>query len=131
LTNVNFDPQRFVEYISRCVKLRDMLQEKLKTAGREPVFPQGPAHFKPEPSLPGLVKQGEDVGIKSDSTINPDILSLQQTLIIGLKGVAAYASHAAVLGQEDDTVYAFMHEALVATVNKDLSLEDWIGLVLQ
>ncbi|MGA1875380.1 MAG: hydroxylamine reductase [bacterium] len=131
LTNVNFDPQRFVEFISRCVEWRDRLEEELKATGREISFPQGSAHFKPEDTLPGLIKQGEAVGIKSDSAIPPDILSLQQILIIGLKGVAAYATHAAILGQEDDAVYAFIHEALAATLNQDLSLEDWVGLVLQ
>ena len=48
----------------------------------------------------GLVAQGEKVGVKSDPDINPDILSLQQLLIYGIKGVAAYADHAAILGQK-------------------------------
>ena len=56
---------------------------------------------------------------------------MQQTLIYGLKGVAAYASHAAILGQEDEAVYAFIHEGLAATLNKNLPLEAWVGLVLQ
>jgi hydroxylamine reductase len=77
------------------------------------------------------VKQGETVGVKSDPSINPDILSLQQTLIYGLKGLAAYADHARILGQEDDAVYAFIHEGLAATLNKELGLDDWVGLVLK
>ena len=71
------------------------------------------------------------MGIKSDPTIDPDILSLQQILIFGIKGVAAYADHAQILGQEDDRVYAFIHEGLAATLRKDLSLNDWVGLVLK
>ena len=85
----------------------------------------------PRKTLQGLIKQGEAVGLKSDPTINPDILSLQHTLLFGLKGVAAYADHAQILGQEDDKVYAFLHEGLASTLRKDLGLNDWVGLVLK
>ena len=131
LTNVDFDPERFVALISRCVKLRDQLKEKVSSAGGKVDSSEAAADFKPEATLEGLVKQGEKVGVKSDPEINPDILSLQQTLIYGIKGVAAYADHARILGQEDDTVYAFIHEGLAATLQKDLSLDDWVGLVLK
>jgi len=131
LTNVNFDPERFVKLINQCVQLRDELKEKVKKAKGKVDFPDGPATFKPEKSLEGLTAQGKKVGLKSDSSINPDILSLQHTLLFGLKGVSAYADHAQILGQEDDRVYAFIHEGLIATLRKDLSLNDWIQLVLK
>ena len=131
LTNVNFDPARFVQLIQRCVTLRDRLKEKVKAAGGKADFPEGPATFKAASSLQDLVKQGEAVGLKSDPTIDPDILSLQHILIFGLKGVAAYADHARILGQEDDKVYAFIHEGLASTLRKDLALNDWVGLVLK
>ncbi|MCP4722313.1 MAG: hydroxylamine reductase, partial [Desulfobacteraceae bacterium] len=60
-----------------------------------------------------------------------DILSLQQLLIYGIKGLAAYADHAAILGKEDDSVYAFIHEGLAATLNKNLSVDDLVGLALK
>ena len=131
LTNVDFDPDRFVRLINRTVELRDTLKEKVQAAGGKTDFSDGSATFKPESTLEGLITQGESVGVKSDPDINPDILSLQQVLIIGLKGVAAYADHARILGQEDDTVYAFIHEGLAATLNKDLGLDEWVGLVLK
>jgi len=130
LTNVDFDPERFVTLINQCVEIRDALKEKVKAAGGKTNF-DGPATFKPEKTLDGLVAQGEKVGLKSDPTINTDILSLQHTLLFGIKGVAAYADHAQILGQEDDKVYAFVHEGLAATLRKDLSLQDWINLVLK
>ena len=71
------------------------------------------------------------MGVKGDPETNPDILSLKQTLIYGIKGVAAYADHARILGQEDDSVYAFIHEGLASTLKQDLSLDDWVGLVLK
>jgi hydroxylamine reductase len=45
--------------------------------------------------------------------------------------MAAYADHAAILGQEDDAVYAFMQEGMAATLNEDLSVDDYIGLVMK
>jgi hydroxylamine reductase len=131
LTNVNFDPDRFVQLIRRCVVLRENLREKVKAAKGKADFQEGAATLKPATSLEGLVKQGEAVGIKSDPTIHPDILSLQHILIFGIKGVAAYADHAQILGQKDDRVYAFIHEGLTATLRKDLNLNDWVGLVLK
>jgi hydroxylamine reductase len=131
LTNVDFDPERFVPLIRRCVALRENLKERVKAAGGNIDFPDGPATFSPEASLEGLVKQGETVGLKSDPTIDSNILSLQHVLLFGIKGVCAYADHAQILGQEDDKVYAFVHEGLAATLNKDLTLDDWVGLVLK
>ena len=75
--------------------------------------------------------QGEQVGIKSDPDINSNILSLREFLIYIVKGVAAYADHARILGQEDGKVYAFIHEAIAATLNKDLGADDYVGLVLK
>jgi len=131
LTNVNFDPDRFVKLINRCVESREGLKAKVRAAGGKVDFPEGPATFKPQKTLEGLLAQGEKVGVKSDPTINPDILSLQQTLLFGLKGVAAYADHAQILGQEDEKVYSFIHEGLAALLRKDLSLDDWVKLVLK
>ena len=131
LTNVNFDPDRFVKLINRCVESREGLKAKVRAAGGKVDFPEGPATFKPQNTLDGLLAQGEKVGVKSDPTINPDILSLKYTLLLGLKGVAAYADHAQILGQEDEKVYAFIHEGLAALLRKDLSLDDWVKLVLK
>lgn len=63
---------------------------------------------------------------------NEDIQSLQDTLLFGLKGIAAYAFHARELGAKNDEVDAFMHEALFKTLtNVDFDLNDYLGLVLK
>jgi hydroxylamine reductase len=63
---------------------------------------------------------------------NEDIQSLQDILIFGLKGLAAYAYHARELGQTDDQVDAFMHEAMFATLtNVDFDLNRYLELVLK
>jgi hydroxylamine reductase len=131
LTNVDFDPERFVALINEALEKRDALKEKVKAAGGNIDFGEGPSTFKPEPTTAALVAQGETVGIKSDPDINADILSLRELLIYGIKGLAAYADHAAILGKEDDSVYAFIQEGMAATLKKDLSVDDYISLVMK
>lgn len=63
---------------------------------------------------------------------DPDIQSLQDTLLFGLKGIAAYAYHARELGAKDEQVDAFMHEALFKTLtNVSFDLNDYLGMVLK
>jgi hydroxylamine reductase len=63
---------------------------------------------------------------------NEDIQSLQDTLIFGLKGIAAYAYHAGELGCRDDAVDAFMHKSLFSTLtNVDFDLNRYLELVLE
>ncbi len=131
LTNVNFDPADIANLIRRAVELRDLLKAKVKAAGGKTDFAEDAATFVPGLTLEGLVAQGEKVGLKSDPSIDADILSLQHTVLFGLRGICAYADHAQILGQEDDSVFAFVHEALAAMLRKDLSLNDWVGLTLK
>jgi hydroxylamine reductase len=131
LTNVNFDPKRLQEFIDRCIKYREGLKQKVKAAGGPSEFTEKAANVTPEKSLEELIKQAEGVGLKSDPSIDPDILSLQHTVLFGIKGISAYAHHAHVLGKEDDTIFAFIQEGLAATLRKDLSLDDWVKLTLK
>jgi hydroxylamine reductase len=131
LTNVDFDPDRFVELINKCVSLRESMAIKVKAAGGKTDFGDGPSVFKPSNTQEAMIAQGEKVGVKSDPNIDPDIHSLQQTIIYGLKGVAAYADHACILGREDDKVYAFIHEGLAATLDKNLGVNELVGLALK
>lgn len=131
LTNVDFDPDRFKNLIHEAAEKRDQLKEKVKAAGGNVNLHDGPAKFNPQSTLEGLVKQGEAVGLKSYPGDNPDILSLKHTVLFGIKGVSAYADHAQILGEEDDNVYAYIHEGLAAIQRDDLSLEDWVGLTLK
>jgi len=131
LTNVNFDPGRFVTLIGQAVKTRDSLIGKVRASGGSLDLSRDALAFKPAATLEGLVAQGEKVGLKSYPAASPDILSLKHTLLFGLKGVAAYADHAQLLGQEDAAVYAFVHEALVSLAEEKIGLEAALGLVLK
>ncbi|MDK2821415.1 MAG: hydroxylamine reductase [Clostridia bacterium] len=63
---------------------------------------------------------------------NQDIASLQDTLIIALKGISAYAYHARELGAADEKIDAFLAEALFSTLtNVNFNLESHIGLLLK
>ena len=130
LTNVDFDPTRFVELINETVKRREAHKEKVRSAGGKTGFTEGPAVFKPESSLEAMIKQGEKVGVKSDPDINPDILSLRELLVYGLKGAVAYADHAAILGHQKEAVNDFMMEALASTT-KDLTVDQMVALVMK
>ena len=130
LTNVNFDQARFQTLINRCSELKENLKAAISAAGVSPDYPESAAQFTPSDTLEGMIKQGEtSVIIPND--VNADISSLEQTVLYGLKGVAAYACHAQILGKSDDSVYAYMHEALSSMLNKELSLEDWVAIMLK
>jgi hydroxylamine reductase len=131
LTNVDFDPERFALLIRKCVGHREALKQKVRKAGGKTNYQEAPATWKPDASLPGLIKQGEAEGLKSDPSADPNIRSLQHILLFGIKGVAAYADHAQILGQEDDAVYAFCQEALASLLSKDLAFDKWLSLVLK
>jgi hydroxylamine reductase len=108
LTSVDFDPDRFVGLIGEAVTLRDQLKEKVRAAGGNVGFSDGPATFQPSTTNDGLIQQGQSVGLKSYSGVNPDILSLKHTVLFGIKGVSAYADHALILGKQDDSVFAYI-----------------------
>ena len=85
LTNVNFDPQRIIELIKKCVVLRERLKDKIKKAGGKLDEKESSITFAPESSIDGLLKQAKNVGLKADNSENPDILSLKHITLFGIK----------------------------------------------
>ncbi|MBU2643084.1 hydroxylamine reductase [bacterium] len=131
LTNVDFDEQRFVTLINDCVALRDGLKGKVVAAGGEVNVNGGPADFRFAADLNGMLAQAAAVGVNANTDLDPDIHSLQQLLTYGVKGLAAYADHARILGQTDKAVFQFVHQALAATLDESLGVNDLVGLVLK
>ena len=131
LTNVNFDQKYFLETIRRAAKMRENLKGKIEAAGGKTDFASPAARFQPADTTEGLLSQATGVGLKADPEEDADIRSLKHTLLFGIKGIAAYADHAMILGQQDDAVYAFVHEALASLTRKDIGVNDRIGLVLK
>ena len=131
LTNTNFDPESIVEYIKKSSEIKDQLTNKLKESDQK-IDPKNQSiNFELEQTKEGLIKQGKLVGINSDSTVDPDLHSLQWVLTYGLKGVAAYAFHAYGLGKKDNKVFDFIYQGLAAPLNSSLTVNDYIGLVMK
>ncbi len=130
LTNVNFDPERIKNYIFEAVERREELKKRVAAKGGE-VPQEGSAGFEPPKDTEALLKKAEEIEPRPETAPDPDIFSLKLTTIYGLKGIAAYAYHAAKLGEEDSAVYEFMHRALATLEDNNLSLEDWVNMVLE
>ena len=130
LTNVNFNPDNIIEYIRKAAELREQLRKKIQAARGHEVSSE-PVNMVLEKTKEGLIAQGKLVGIKSDPTINTDLHSLHWLLTYGIKGVAAYAYHAYILGKKDTQVFDFIHQALAATLDKSLSVNYFVGLALK
>ena len=136
ITNVNFDPERVKDLImvayDKLDKARAMYENACKKARVEPEDLDGPARWRPESSMQGLIRQGEDIGIdKRKKALGDDITGLEELLTYGLKGVAAYLDHAQILGKEDDKAYAFIHEALDFIAGDGLTIDDLVGMCLR
>ena len=121
ITNANFDNERFYELIDEAFKLRDELQEITNSKSRLDCVT-----WKGDKS--DYLSKAASVGVLS--TENEDVRSLRELLIYGLKGMAAYAEHAAMLGYEEHEVYAYILSAL-ATTCKDLTVDEMVAEVLK
>jgi len=131
VTNVDFDSDHLAGLIRRGAEVKSALLAKVEAAGGVVPADDPSVAFEPAGDLAALVAQGEAVGIFSDHDRDENIQALQQTAVYGLKGIAAYADHARVLGHTDPSIYAFEHELLAALSDKDLYLDDWVGLALK
>jgi len=133
ISNANWDNDRFVAMIREGLKRRDQLRDKFLAAHKEKNgkdFDE-PLHDSAtwfSDDVAEFDEKAKSVGIQA--TENEDVRSLRELLIIGLKGIAAYADHAAILGFEKDEIYGFIMEALASTT-KNLSVDDMIGLVMK
>ncbi|MBW2349326.1 MAG: hydroxylamine reductase [Deltaproteobacteria bacterium] len=133
ITNVNWTNEWFVDHVRKGLKVRDDLKEKFLAAYREK-HGQDFAEDLHDAALwysddeSEFEEKAKQVGILA--TENEDVRSLRELLIIGTKGIAAYADHAAILGYEKDEVYAFIMEALASTT-RDHSVDEMVALVLK
>ncbi|NLL53386.1 MAG: hydroxylamine reductase [Peptococcaceae bacterium] len=128
LTNVNFDQKAITGQIKAGLQLKQTLRNELSKAGLDINNAPEAATWIPTKDEE-LAGKAPLVGILS--TENEDIRSLREMLIYGLKGMAAYYHHAAILGFAAEEVTEFMHKALAATLDDELSVEDLVGLVME
>jgi hydroxylamine reductase len=122
LTNVNFDPQAIVAYIKKTAEFHDKLHKQLAIKV---------SYLPLKDTIEGLVEQGKQHGVNSEPAANPDLHSWQWLLTYGLKGVAAYAYHAYLLGKKDQNVFNFIYQGLAAPFDKSLGVNDFVSLVFK
>ena len=132
LTNVNFDPEPLASQVHEAVERRDALRDALAKKQPAVTFAEGPASFVPADTVAGLAAQGREHDVNTEASSDPNIRSLQHTVLYGLKGVAAYAFHAAELGYRDEAVDGYFVEALADLARYDEGdLNTWIGKALR
>jgi hydroxylamine reductase len=136
VTNVNFDPERLAGLIRGMATQRDraraLYESAARKSGQVPEQLSGPATFALAGDLDGLVAQGAAVGVNDRLTsLGKTVTGLQELLTYGVKGTAAYAEHARLLGQEDPALYAFFHEALDHLASAKPDGDALVGLALR
>jgi len=127
ITNVAWDDDVIVARIKEALKVRDAVKGKVGDVISGPL--PDCAVWTSDDKKAILAKAMSDE-VRITAAQNEDVRSLRELLIIGCKGIAAYADHAAILGYEKDDIYGFLMEALASTT-KDLSVDDMIGLVMK
>lgn len=127
LTNVNFDPTRFVEYIKKAEEIKEELKN---AAGQLENVPEAANYRAPE-SMEEMLEDAKYIGVMSDETLDMDIRSLRELLIYAFKGMAAYAHHAYILGKFDDEVNNFFYKGLSGTIDDSLTVEDLFNLNME
>ena len=123
ITNANFDATAFEVEIKKILKLRNELRAKISTEKLHDA-----ATFEVA-SKESMLEKAATVGVLA--TQNEDVRSLRELIIYGLKGMAAYAHHALNIGKENNEIYAFVYEALAATLNDGLSADELVALTLK
>jgi hydroxylamine reductase len=123
ITNANFDDIAIENQIKKMLELRDGLSNRISTDDLHDavVFEVN--------SRESMLNKATEIGVLS--TENEDVRSLRETIIYGLKGLAAYAEHALNIGKEDQEIYLFIYEALAATLDNTLTADDLVTLTLK
>ncbi|MHB8173930.1 MAG: hydroxylamine reductase, partial [Nitrospirota bacterium] len=120
LTNVNFDPARLENMLKKAdemkAKARAMYDAACREAGKEPEELVG----------------GQPLSISArKEKYGEDIASLQELLTYGVKGIAAYADHAQILGQADAEVFRFVHDAMSYLAEEGQTVEGLFDMALK
>ena len=136
VTNVNFDPLRLQAVLGKGLKVRDqarkLYESACQQAQRVPESVNSSATWTPSADLAGLMKQAEEVSIEMRKIkLGDDLCGLQELLTYGVKGAAAYADHALILGKEDDAIYDFFTEALDYLAKANPTMDKLLALCLK
>jgi hydroxylamine reductase len=137
LTNVNFDPGRFQQFMREAAEIRKkaraMYEASCKAAAKQPEQFDCPVKWwDAVDDLGELEREGAFLSIqKRIEGLGEDVAGLQELITYGIKGLAAYTDHAQILGKEDDSIYAFIHRAFDFLTRKPTSPEDLLAYALE
>ena len=123
ITNANFDKDSIIERIKNTLEKKEELLQKVTDTENLPeaaLWNGTEAEYEEKASKVGIL-----------STDNEDIRSLRELITYGLKGLAAYAKHAAALAHTDVEIDAFLQRALAATLDDSLSADQLTALTLE
>jgi hydroxylamine reductase len=127
ITNVAWDDDVIIGRIREGIKVRDAVSKKVGSALSGPL--PDCATWRSEDRA-DIIAKAMSSEVRITAVENEDARSLKWMLIIGLKGIAAYTEHAAILGYEQDDINGFLFEALASTT-MDLSVDDMIAMVMK
>lgn len=136
VTNVDFDPERLEDTLLDAAEVRDAAKQlyidACAKAGKTPETLSGPATWEPADDIDGLVAQGAEITIlKRMTSLGDTVTGLQELVTYGLKGAAAYADHAHVLGMDSDEVYALFHQGLDFLSEPNPTVDQLVGWALK
>lgn len=123
ITNVNFNNEDLKDKIEKSLKVKENLLNRLEN--KEELSKAALISIKREEFLVKV----EEAGILFEK--DEDKRSLKEMIIYGLKGLAAYLKHGAVLKEIDDNINLFIEKALAETLKQDITVEELIALVLE
>jgi len=129
ITNANFDKVKIEEKIREGIALRNEVRNRFEAEGGKVIDKLHESMSWNGKTIEEFYSKSLQIGVLS--TVNPDVRSLRELIIYGLKGMAAYAEHAFNLGYNNHAVFAFMQRALAATTNDSLSVDELVALTLE
>jgi hydroxylamine reductase len=133
LTNVNFDPDRFRQFIKKAIEIKQKAVALYESAAENPEQLEEPFNWWDESDdIDALIGKGEAISIQLRiDELGEDVTGLQELITYGLKGAAAYIDHAQILGKEDNDVYAAVHEMLDYLTQKPTDIGDLLAKALK
>lgn len=139
LTNVNFDAEVHVQLLQESQKIKDSLREKVSASeGSSNLHDSdycschtAQAQYRLPSTKSEMLHDAPIAGIMYDKSLDPDIRSLWQTILYGLKGISAYGHQARELGYCSDQVDSFYITALESLTDDRLTVEELIRMTMR
>ena len=127
LTNVNFDANVHEELLRESQRIKERMRE---LAGEVEGTNMYMAYCLPQ-TRTEMLRDAQKAGIMYDKLLDPDIRSLRQTILYGLKGISAYGHQARELGYKDKQVDEFYIQGLDAITDDRLTVEELIRMTMR